>query len=185
MIDLDRFKQINDELGHEAGDAVLVSVAQSMRSVVRVGDAVGRWGGEEFLAILPNADAAAALRIAERLRAEIEQHPPLVNGASVTVTVGGAVWTGGTIGRLDRPRRCRAVPGQTGRPQHRPADRRRRTAARLRTDAATVRCGPGVAGRLDANDVQSSASRARSSAGERSLHTREVAGSKPAVPIST
>ena len=100
MIDIDRFKQINDAFGHEAGDAVLVSLAQSMRSLIRVGDTVGRWGGEEFLAILPNADAAAALRIAERLRTEIEQHPPLVDGARVTVTIGGAVWTSGTVAEL-------------------------------------------------------------------------------------
>ena len=100
MIDLDHFKQINDALGHEAGDAVLVSVAQSMGGLIRVGDIVGRWGGEEFLAILPNADAVAALQIAERLRGEIEEHPPLVDGASVTVTVGGAVWTSGTVADL-------------------------------------------------------------------------------------
>jgi diguanylate cyclase (GGDEF)-like protein len=100
MIDLDRFKQINDSLGHEAGDAVLVSVAQSMRGVVRLGDTVGRWGGEEFLAILPHADGAAALLTAERLRAEIEQHPPLVDGSHMTVTVGGAVWTSGTVADL-------------------------------------------------------------------------------------
>ena len=100
MIDLDNFKQINDTLGHEAGDAALVSVAQTMRGVVRVGDTVGRWGGEEFLAILPHADGPAALLVAERLRAEIEQHPPLVDGARMTVTVGGAVWTSGTVADL-------------------------------------------------------------------------------------
>jgi diguanylate cyclase (GGDEF)-like protein len=100
LIDLDHFKQINDAFGHDAGDAVLISVAQSMRGLIRVGDTVGRWGGEEFLAILPNADAAAALLVAERLRSEIEQHPPLVDGAPVTVTVGGAVWTSGTVAEL-------------------------------------------------------------------------------------
>jgi diguanylate cyclase (GGDEF)-like protein len=105
MIDLDRFKQINDALGHDAGDAVLVSVAQSMRGLVRVGDIVGRWGGEEFLAILPDADAASALLVAERLRTEIEQQHVLVDGAPVTITIGGAVWTSGTVtdllGRAD------------------------------------------------------------------------------------
>ena len=100
MLDLDHFKQINDALGHDAGDAVLVSVAQSMRGLIRIGDTVGRWGGEEFLAILPDADAAAALLVAQRMRTEIELHQPLVNGARVTVTVGGAVWTSGTLADL-------------------------------------------------------------------------------------
>ena len=100
MIDIDRFKQINDALGHDAGDAVLVSVAQSMRGLIRVGDTVGRWGGEEFLAILPDADAPAALRVAERLRGEIEQQHVLVDGVPVTITIGGAVWTSGTVTEL-------------------------------------------------------------------------------------
>jgi diguanylate cyclase (GGDEF)-like protein len=100
MIDIDHFKEINDELGHDAGDAVLVSVAQSMRGLMRVGDIVGRWGGEEFLAILPDADASAAMLVAQRLRAEIEQRHVLVNGTHVTITVGGAAWTSGTVAGL-------------------------------------------------------------------------------------
>jgi diguanylate cyclase (GGDEF)-like protein len=128
MIDLDHFKQINDALRHDAGDAVLVSVAQSMRGLIRVGDTIGRWGGEEFLAILPDADAAAALLVAERLRAEIGQQHTLVDGARVTVTVGGAVWTSGTVAELiGRADAALYLGKRAG--WNRPADRRRPTAA--------------------------------------------------------
>jgi diguanylate cyclase (GGDEF)-like protein len=68
LIDLDRFKPINDAYGHDAGDAVLTAVAQAMRSVIRPGDTAGRTGGDEFVVLLPDLpDRAAALSVAERL----------------------------------------------------------------------------------------------------------------------
>ncbi len=91
MFDLDHFKRINDSLGHDVGDTALIAVARSMRTLVRQGDSVGRWGGEEFLAVLPRADAETALLVAERLRADIADNAAVVDGRSVTVTVGGAV----------------------------------------------------------------------------------------------
>jgi diguanylate cyclase (GGDEF)-like protein/PAS domain S-box-containing protein len=66
--DVDRFKLVNDRFGHAAGDAVLAAVARTLAENVRSGDEVGRWGGEEFLVILPDADADTVGRIAERLR---------------------------------------------------------------------------------------------------------------------
>ncbi len=69
MADLDHFKQINDTYGHRAGDAVLREVAQRMRSAMRPYDSVGRYGGEEFLIVVPGSDAAGAMNQAERLRA--------------------------------------------------------------------------------------------------------------------
>lgn len=75
VIDLDRFKSLNDAHGHLAGDAALTAVADSIKHELRDYDAVGRYGGEEFVAMLPNAGANAAMRAAERVRARIEQCP--------------------------------------------------------------------------------------------------------------
>lgn len=71
MFDIDHFKRINDRAGHAAGDAVLRTLATHAQAVVRDADILGRLGGEEFALILPEADLAAALAVAERLRAAI------------------------------------------------------------------------------------------------------------------
>lgn len=71
LVDLDHFKSVNDTYGHLAGDDVLTAVARSMEAAVRSGDLVGRFGGEEFAVLLPDADSAAAAAIAERIRAAI------------------------------------------------------------------------------------------------------------------
>jgi diguanylate cyclase (GGDEF)-like protein len=68
LLDLDHFKRLNDTLGHEAGDDTLRHVAHVLSAFVRPADHVCRWGGEEFLVILPNADEDLARNIAERLR---------------------------------------------------------------------------------------------------------------------
>ena len=98
--DLDRFKAVNDLKGHLAGDAVLRSVAQTLQATLRSGDHVYRYGGEEFVAIVMDADAAATEATAERLRAAIAalvivhpDNPPL---DVVTVSIG---WT--VIGPAD------------------------------------------------------------------------------------
>jgi len=72
LCDLDHFKNINDEYGHEAGDVALVKVAQVLRAALRESDALGRWGGEEFIAVLPATTAAGARDVAERMRLAIE-----------------------------------------------------------------------------------------------------------------
>jgi len=71
MIDLDRFKQTNDTFGHEAGDQVLCTVADCMRDALRGEDIYGRWGGDEFLVVLPQTDSAGAKATAERLRGAV------------------------------------------------------------------------------------------------------------------
>jgi diguanylate cyclase (GGDEF)-like protein len=68
MIDLDRFKQTNDSYGHEAGDEVLCTVADCLREALRAEDIYGRWGGDEFLVVLPQTDSSGARATAERLR---------------------------------------------------------------------------------------------------------------------
>jgi two-component system cell cycle response regulator len=72
MIDLDRFKAINDAHGHAVGDEALVAAADALRRALRAEDVLGRIGGEEFLALLPDTDDDAAARAAERLRAAVE-----------------------------------------------------------------------------------------------------------------
>ena len=72
MVDVDHFKSVNDSFGHPAGDRVLLGVAGNLRAAVRPYDAVGRFGGEEFLVVLPRCDARAALTIAERMRGKVE-----------------------------------------------------------------------------------------------------------------
>ncbi|MFN4350911.1 MAG: diguanylate cyclase [Hylemonella sp.] len=73
LIDIDHFKQINDTHGHLSGDKVLRDVAVCLRERLRLQDMVGRWGGEEFIAILPDTDAAGAQALAEALRVATEQ----------------------------------------------------------------------------------------------------------------
>ncbi len=73
MADIDYFKKINDTYGHQKGDEVLVSVAKSLGQTLRDGDTIARWGGEEFIFLLPHVDAKRALFVAEKLRVSIEQ----------------------------------------------------------------------------------------------------------------
>jgi len=75
MADLDHFKNINDSYGHLAGDAVLREVAKRMRSSIRPYDAIGRYGGEEFLILLPGCNIPAAAHVAERLMTSITGEP--------------------------------------------------------------------------------------------------------------
>ncbi|WP_420125169.1 diguanylate cyclase [Longimicrobium sp.] len=72
-LDVDHFKRINDTFGHEVGDTVLREVAETCRGVLRHDDVIGRTGGEEFIVVLPRADAERAMEIAERLRAAVER----------------------------------------------------------------------------------------------------------------
>jgi diguanylate cyclase (GGDEF)-like protein len=100
LVDIDHFKQINDTVGHDAGDAVLIQVARSMRASLRAQDSLGRWGGEEFLAVLPNADAEHASLAAERLRSQIPHATSASDRSPVTVTIGVATYDSGTKSEL-------------------------------------------------------------------------------------
>ena len=95
LFDIDHFKAVNDCFGHPTGDAVLVRVAEIVRDSLRAGELVGRIGGEEFLCVLPNADAVAARRCAERLRRAISTQSARDDLPGVTVSVGFATWRKG------------------------------------------------------------------------------------------
>jgi len=95
MIDLDRFKEINDRWGHLAGDAALRSVALSLRANVRVFDSVARYGGEEFVVVMPATNAEDAVSAADRLRTSIgtlawAPAPGIVHPLSVSIGVAAA-----------------------------------------------------------------------------------------------
>jgi diguanylate cyclase (GGDEF)-like protein len=88
MLDIDHFKRVNDRWGHAAGDAVLREVAQRVESQVRASDVAVRYGGEEFVILLPNTDAGDALRLAERIRVAVSDGPcELPDGGAVDITV--------------------------------------------------------------------------------------------------
>jgi len=92
--DVDHFKKINDHYGHAAGDAVLVGVVQRITSVLRSYDALGRYGGEEFLIIAPNCDLAMAQRLAERVRSIIADEAMDLGNTSANVTLSMGVTLG-------------------------------------------------------------------------------------------
>lgn len=96
VCDIDQFKQVNDQAGHDAGDRVLVRVAQILRETVRASDIVCRFGGEEFVILLPRSDAAGALVLAEKLRQKIRERVEWTARSGVpvpvTISIGVAVY---------------------------------------------------------------------------------------------
>ncbi len=92
VLDLDRFKNYNDSFGHQAGNDALKRVAQTIRETVRTVDFPARYGGEEFAVIVPQVDPAALAVIAERIRAGVEALPAPPDGATVTLSIGAALF---------------------------------------------------------------------------------------------
>ncbi|MFI8740493.1 sensor domain-containing diguanylate cyclase [Stutzerimonas zhaodongensis] len=87
MFDIDHFKKINDSYGHQAGDAVIQQTAELVRQCTRDADIAGRYGGEEFVVLLPDTDSEGAVTFAERLRQSIEAHEVVHEGRSIRFTV--------------------------------------------------------------------------------------------------
>ena len=87
VIDLDRFKSVNDTYGHAEGDRVLCHVAEAMRSILRKEDAAFRYGGEEFVILLRATDRASAARAAERLQRELKARPIALGDAGVAAVI--------------------------------------------------------------------------------------------------
>ena len=94
MFDIDHFKAVNDQYGHQIGDGVLRQFAGLLRKAARDIDKIGRYGGEEFMVLLPGASPEAAVTFAERARLEVEQHLFRIAGTTLrrTVSCGVAGW---------------------------------------------------------------------------------------------
>jgi diguanylate cyclase (GGDEF)-like protein len=85
-IDLDHFKTINDTRGHEAGDSILIEIGVRMKSMLRSQDSIARWGGEEFVILLPETERCSGRLVAEKIRARIGNAPFYVNGNEIQIT---------------------------------------------------------------------------------------------------
>lgn len=103
MLDLDGFKQINDQYGHLAGDDYLREASRTIRGELRVADVACRYGGDEFCLLLPETDAAGATAIGERIRAAVRQHSLEVRGRTLTasVSIGLTVYPDCAAGSVD------------------------------------------------------------------------------------
>ena len=98
MLDIDHFKNVNDTYGHECGDKVLVGVARGLEKALRAQDILARWGGEEFICLLPETEVDGAKHVAEKIRTTVENHRHDCRDVSVsaTVTLGIGLYDGST-----------------------------------------------------------------------------------------
>ena len=103
MIDLDHFKRVNDENGHLAGDAVLAEAAARMRRVLREYDSIGRYGGDEFLVVLPQCSLQQAVNLAERIRSRLAESPIHLSTGQALVTSSLGVVASGEAKLVDAP----------------------------------------------------------------------------------
>lgn len=113
FLDLDRFKQFNDRFGHPAGDELLVRLGGVLARSVRTSDGVARFGGEEFVVLLPDTDAEGARTLAEKLRLTIRRH--LSARARVTVSVGAATARPPAGPGIDFPQEARRLLSEADR----------------------------------------------------------------------
>lgn len=88
IFDVDFFKKVNDRFGHVKGDEVLVGIGKSLEKLTRSTDIVGRYGGEEFMIILPDTNIENCYIVAEKIRNEIKRMDYLENGTKITVSAG-------------------------------------------------------------------------------------------------
>jgi diguanylate cyclase (GGDEF)-like protein len=101
LIDLDLFKRINDDYGHDAGDHVLRTFSELMQTVIRQADVAARWGGEEFLILLPDTSLLQALTLAERLRSEVASAEFSFAGQHMPVTISAGICSIAKTGSVD------------------------------------------------------------------------------------
>ena len=153
IADLDRFKLLNDTYGHQCGDAVLVGVAQLLRGRLRAVDSVGRWGGEEFILVLPATTAAEGEALAEQLRQLIEESSIECHGHTHRVTVSIGVADGvsdgsshGVVKRADEALYDAKVAGRNAVRVRRTHDQREPTIEEERRVSRTARSRRRTAG---------------------------------------
>ena len=119
VVDLDHFKRVNDSFGHLTGDAVLRAVAETMGEMLRDRDLLARFGGEEFVALLADADAREALRVAERLRARVaDVVVTQVGDPPQAVRTSGDAWAGETPAHPAEQIRVTVSAGLASFPEH-------------------------------------------------------------------
>jgi diguanylate cyclase (GGDEF)-like protein len=106
LVDVDHFKIVNDQYGHEMGDVVLHDLAQRMREVLRGQDFISRWGGEEFLILLPATSLREAVEIGERLRTLVEQSHFRFDGHQVSLTISAGIGNSAACPDLDKIYKC-------------------------------------------------------------------------------
>lgn len=97
MLDIDHFKRVNDGYGHQIGDQVIINVAETIKQNIREADLVGRYGGEEYLVVLPETNLQEAVKIAENIRQKIEQKEFIDRKLKITVSQGIAEYNGAEI----------------------------------------------------------------------------------------
>ncbi len=90
LLDLDGFKEVNDRLGHLAGDHALTSSAKALQDAVRIPDSCFRWGGDEFAVLLPDSGLASAREVGRRVQANVAEHCELDDGSSLSLRFGAA-----------------------------------------------------------------------------------------------
>ena len=116
LLDLDRFKVINDSLGHSQGDTILLKVAERLASCIRPGDTLSRLGGDEFAIVMCDVNATADIRLMAKKILTVFDTPFSLGGRElrVTTSIGASLFPrdGGTRGRPDPPCRCRYVSSQ-------------------------------------------------------------------------
>lgn len=101
MADLDRFKAVNDQHGHEVGDEVLITLASRFNASLRSGDRVARWGGEEFLLLIPDASQESALAVAEKIRGAVAEPAFATSAGNLAITLSLGVALNRRAERID------------------------------------------------------------------------------------
>jgi diguanylate cyclase (GGDEF)-like protein len=102
MADLDFFKRVNDTYGHQVGDQVLVEMARRMSAAMRTYDAIGRYGGEEFLVILPGCALAEVAGQAERMRQAVSESPIQVGDAFISISISVGITSSCNLNRPEQ-----------------------------------------------------------------------------------
>lgn len=118
MMDIDDFKKINDSFGHPFGDSVLSAIARIIRECTRTTDLAGRYGGEEFLILMPATTQQEALMVAERIRSSVESFPFTCNTQPVRVTLSAGLATWDSLAFQDKNSYIQAADAALYRAKH-------------------------------------------------------------------